>query len=146
MIRLPPRSTRTDTLFPYTTLFRSEDGGEARHSSVLVARRKLVEKGGKAGAKRGVDLGEPGVDAECGEAGDRIFGDAARHDAPEMREVGRDVERKAVQRHPAAPAHPDSADLCLSALCIDGPEDRKGVVKGESVSGRVNLGGRRIIK
>src|SRR3546814_6258704 len=24
MIRLPPRSTRTDTLFPYTTLFRSE--------------------------------------------------------------------------------------------------------------------------
>src|SRR3546814_10259799 len=28
MIRRPPRSTRTDTLFPYTTLFRSE----ARHS------------------------------------------------------------------------------------------------------------------
>src|SRR3546814_1551293 len=26
MIRLPPRSTRTDTLFPYTTLFRSGDG------------------------------------------------------------------------------------------------------------------------
>src|SRR3546814_2357160 len=25
MIRLPPRSTRTDTLFPYTTLFRSKD-------------------------------------------------------------------------------------------------------------------------
>src|SRR3546814_1620509 len=31
MIRRPPRSTRTDTLFPYTTLFRShaEIGGEA---------------------------------------------------------------------------------------------------------------------
>src|SRR3546814_15124060 len=26
MIRRPPRSTRTDTLFPYTTLFRSCDG------------------------------------------------------------------------------------------------------------------------
>src|SRR3546814_4112378 len=26
MIRRPPRSTRTDTLFPYTTLFRSFDG------------------------------------------------------------------------------------------------------------------------
>src|SRR3546814_5631139 len=26
MIRPPPRSTRTDTLFPYTTLFRSHDG------------------------------------------------------------------------------------------------------------------------
>src|SRR3546814_18788395 len=27
MIRRPPRSTRTDTLFPYTTLFRSRDLG-----------------------------------------------------------------------------------------------------------------------
>src|SRR3546814_21059482 len=27
MIRRPPRSTRTDTLFPYTTLFRSHHGG-----------------------------------------------------------------------------------------------------------------------
>src|SRR3546814_1278236 len=26
LIRHPPRSTRTDTLFPYTTLFRSPDG------------------------------------------------------------------------------------------------------------------------
>src|SRR3546814_8886320 len=26
MIRRPPRSTRTDTLFPYTTLFRSTQG------------------------------------------------------------------------------------------------------------------------
>src|SRR3546814_20652144 len=25
MIRRPPRSTRTDTLFPYTTLFRSQE-------------------------------------------------------------------------------------------------------------------------
>src|SRR3546814_7137332 len=29
MIRRPPRSTRTDTLFPYTTLFRSGTGGTA---------------------------------------------------------------------------------------------------------------------
>src|SRR3546814_7142281 len=28
MIRRPPRSTRTDTLFPYTTLFRSLDGDQ----------------------------------------------------------------------------------------------------------------------
>src|SRR3546814_11685483 len=39
MIRRPPRSTRTDTLFPYTTLFRSEDellgvqGGTAAQTS-----------------------------------------------------------------------------------------------------------------
>src|SRR3546814_7819614 len=29
MIRRPPRSTRTDTLFPYTTLFRSEHANRA---------------------------------------------------------------------------------------------------------------------
>src|SRR3546814_13865222 len=29
MIRRPPRSTRTDTLFPYTTLFRSDE--DVRH-------------------------------------------------------------------------------------------------------------------
>src|SRR3546814_8126737 len=39
MIRRPPRSTRTDTLFPYTTLFRSEfvarfERVKARRSSV----------------------------------------------------------------------------------------------------------------
>src|SRR3546814_19542145 len=31
MIRRPPRSTRTDTLFPYTTLFRSLD---AEHTEI----------------------------------------------------------------------------------------------------------------
>src|SRR3546814_3710918 len=30
MTRRPPRSTRTDTLFPYTTLFRSARGGSRR--------------------------------------------------------------------------------------------------------------------
>src|SRR3546814_19318444 len=30
MIRRPPRSTRTDTLFPYTTLFRSTAGRACR--------------------------------------------------------------------------------------------------------------------
>src|SRR3546814_5766927 len=45
MLRRPPRSTRTDTLFPYTTLFRSEgDGtiqavitGLANHSGALIS-------------------------------------------------------------------------------------------------------------
>src|SRR3546814_16711794 len=35
MIRLPPRSTRTDTLFPYTTLFRSYREGIVRNHSPL---------------------------------------------------------------------------------------------------------------
>src|SRR3546814_13918397 len=39
MIRRPPRSTRTDTLFPYTTLFRS---GQGRYA---VAELDLVQVG-----------------------------------------------------------------------------------------------------
>src|SRR3546814_6387920 len=44
MIRRPPRSTRTDTLFPYTTLFRSGDGPAARAHRVhplFLRRREL---------------------------------------------------------------------------------------------------------
>src|SRR3546814_1466199 len=52
MIRRPPRSTRTDTLFPYTTLFRSPGRGtpsartEDTGQGLLVAgdhRRTVVE-------------------------------------------------------------------------------------------------------
>src|SRR3546814_1145604 len=38
MIRRPPRSTRTDTLFPYTTLFRS--AVEQARSHVVLAQRQ----------------------------------------------------------------------------------------------------------
>src|SRR3546814_2271169 len=52
MIRQPPRSTRTDTLFPYTTLFRSRwslayrkvtsaDGSRRRDRADLGADRRL---------------------------------------------------------------------------------------------------------
>src|SRR3546814_18492545 len=41
MIRRPPRSTRTDTLFPYTTLFRSTGPGCAYAvTQVLLAHRR----------------------------------------------------------------------------------------------------------
>src|SRR3546814_9744385 len=40
MIRRPPRSTRTDTLFPYTTLFRSEDAEvRAQRATFTISRR-----------------------------------------------------------------------------------------------------------
>src|SRR3546814_17836587 len=38
MIRRPPRSTRTDTLFPYTTLFRSIVGYVTRGRGITVHR------------------------------------------------------------------------------------------------------------
>src|SRR3546814_3150370 len=51
MIRLPPRSTRTDTLFPYTTLFRSpaltgsrkRGGATVRRAARGVAKRSHHE-------------------------------------------------------------------------------------------------------
>src|SRR3546814_13023747 len=42
MIRRPPRSTRTDTLFPYTTLFRSMEGR-------LTVCNMSIEAGARAG-------------------------------------------------------------------------------------------------
>src|SRR3546814_560325 len=38
MIRRPPRSTRTDTLFPYTTLFRSVVKAPPRHAIVYAVK------------------------------------------------------------------------------------------------------------
>src|SRR3546814_10231872 len=40
MIRRPPRSTRTDTLFPYTTLFRSR--GDSKGKDHVGSRRRPV--------------------------------------------------------------------------------------------------------
>src|SRR3546814_11206697 len=49
MIRRPPRSTRTDTLFPYTTLFRS--AGHRRRQS-----RRAAGAGPSADQRRGGTL------------------------------------------------------------------------------------------
>src|SRR3546814_8749117 len=54
MIRLPPRSTRTDTLFPYTSLFRSQ------------ARRGRAESETRGARPR--DQGR----ADCSDRGGRI--------------------------------------------------------------------------
>src|SRR3546814_3481959 len=51
MIRRPPRSTRTDTLFPYTTLFRS--GRAAAHPGAYprpLSRHSRARPRGGAGA------------------------------------------------------------------------------------------------
>src|SRR3546814_4533433 len=49
MIRRPPRSTRTDTLFPYTTLFRSQGAAELsrRHRQ-----RHRLRRGGSSTRSR----------------------------------------------------------------------------------------------
>src|SRR3546814_19400234 len=43
MFRRPPRPTLTDTLFPYTTLFRSAAADEYRGNEIVVTAQKRVE-------------------------------------------------------------------------------------------------------
>src|SRR3546814_13908811 len=108
MIRRPPRSTRTDTLFPYTTLFRSLYG------ALPWARRRAqlpVDDGERSRSRRRENL--PGRGA-------------------------RQSRYLLCRRRPAAD---DGGHL--SALRR---QDRKGAVEGKSVSVRVALGGRRIMK
>src|SRR3546814_11676169 len=56
MIRRPPRSTRTDTLFPYTTLFRSRDHGRGRADLLrehpLLAGRRQARRRQSVGRRR----------------------------------------------------------------------------------------------
>src|SRR3546814_11593839 len=73
MFRAPPRSTRTDTLFPYPTLFRSFE--------LLLARRR-ADLG--IGVERGADLQRPRAFGERGDEAvvDRVLDDhAARRGA-----------------------------------------------------------------
>src|SRR3546814_12317776 len=51
MIRRPPRSTRTDTLFPYTTLFRSV--GRRRHPARVAQAGQTRAVRGRAGLAAG---------------------------------------------------------------------------------------------
>src|SRR3546814_16627062 len=133
MIRRPPRSTRTDTLFPYTTLFRS--GTFAVRSRWDAGRNERPQDA--AGATPG-EIGSSNCNARGlsavlektpalsvkfapGEAGmlegyASVFGGAPdRH--------GDVIQRGAYSK-----------------------SDRKSVVPGKSVSVRVGLGGRRILK
>src|SRR3546814_10425012 len=80
MIRRPPESTRTDTLFPYTTLFRAGAdqvgaslrqhlrrdvvGDAARADEVL----DIIEVGGARGGEADLDLLEPAFDEQVEEA------------------------------------------------------------------------------
>src|SRR3546814_5442034 len=102
MIRLPPRSTRTDTLSPYTTLFRS---CSQQHESMRrdVCQRE-PERNGRTAAN--------GDDCGAGEVHD---GDALQHVCPSQlppvkfgaqAPVERDADRK---EHRAAP---DNRDPC----------------------------------
>src|SRR3546814_4203037 len=80
MIRRPPRSTRTDTLFPYTTLFRSIAAAGA------AAGTQVAEDAGAVGAEQ-LDAAAIAV---AGRARVQPAGRGNRHDV-----VGADPDRAA---------------------------------------------------
>src|SRR3546814_2654441 len=61
MIRRPPRSTRTDTLFPYTTLFRSTPYETVMTRDVEVGERVLPAAVARAVRSALVDVVENGT-------------------------------------------------------------------------------------
>src|SRR3546814_6516714 len=86
MIRRPPRSTRTDTLFPYTTLFRSTIGNAGRVAVEWVAGQvmPIAINRLQRGRERGV------VPAEVGVRQDRLAVDDRElvRVEPELRALG----------------------------------------------------------
>src|SRR3546814_19019039 len=76
MIRRPPRSTRTDTLFPYTTLFRSFAHHRVEQLPAFVGReleQRLVDRAeGDVGARGGLVVGGLDLDARLRGVAHRI--------------------------------------------------------------------------
>src|SRR3546814_18412510 len=138
MIRLPPRSTRTDTLFPYTTLFRSArlpalEGRATR----LVQRRRGYDRGALAPAGR-----HASADARAAAARWRVAaGVRGSHRG------GAACERA---RHAVARPHSDLRPSVRGARGVrrrwTAPDleqrlDRQSVVAGQGVYVRAELGG-----
>src|SRR3546814_5324369 len=169
MIRRPPRSTRTDTLFPYTTLFRSnpayvlwavpEDDLLIRcfHAHPVILR--VMHDKPQYWAPFTETLDEVFL-AMAYSAADRLYFLEDSDDMAIVSLTERDFPVSYVSdRHRldaslisqwaeacAAPLH----KLLFGRCCLwhehDLDADRRSVVEGKRVSVRVDLGGRRIIK
>src|SRR3546814_11759657 len=128
MRRRPPRSTRTDTLFPYTTLFRSHPGeaGFVFGAAEGKAREQIRRRQPEHDIGAGIDQRQPV---------ERRHGHLARMCALwEVREL----------QHPPGAEDAESRGAFLDEERSG--EDRKSFAKGKGVSVRVNLGGRRVNK
>src|SRR3546814_14352815 len=92
MIRRPPRSTRTDTLFPYTTLFRSVVGHEVRGADILA----IAAIVGEADATRRDMAQEAGGAAAMLHIGPAVGGDARHIEAVAFADEGDFLRRQSV--------------------------------------------------
>src|SRR3546814_19579948 len=147
MIRRPPRSTRTDTLFPYTTLFRSK--AESAVEVRIGSGGRIVRRWSAAFPPApGADLILPGAAVP--------FLAPPRHRARVV--IGRDraaalriAPRFAVQRVAGTAGRAFRLVLRreVRVACMFGRArpypDRQSVVSGKSGSVRVDVGGRRFI-
>src|SRR3546814_14291183 len=127
MIRRPPRSTRTDTLFPYTTLFRSDPLGKRTQ------RRRFDDIAYLFHPLQSHSAGQ-----HCAQSifPDRLcVADQVRGHGPIPVHRLDKVERGLIATALALRIHANKAGL-----------DRKSDASGKSVSVRVDLGWRRIIK
>src|SRR3546814_16776777 len=118
MHRQPPTSTRTDTFLPYTTLYRSPAPGSDAQFAKLSSLPDVPEVPPKA--LEMVDVLAKGHEATARTARALFPLVEKANDEP-------------------------SADLLTQRIGVH-EQDRKSVVEGKSVSDRVDLGGRRIIK
>src|SRR3546814_20311196 len=135
MIRRPPRSTRTDTLFPYTTLFRSEAVRDRVLVEVIIGQRVLArgQREDVGGQEREQEALAAAVRAIAAQRGfGRVGVDRERHRAAMAATV--ESHRQSFLRIRASRRSRARRER----------EDRKGGVSGKSVSLRVDLGGGRI--
>src|SRR3546814_17398084 len=124
MIRRPPRSTRTDTLFPYPTLFRSHE----QHPLEALEEPDPGEDEDEAQHQRPEDAPEQHPELEL--AGDR---EVAHDDRPDEHVVDRE----------------DLLDQVAGAVLTVGraaPGDRTSAVSGQIVRVRLDRSGRRILQ
>src|SRR3546814_13114186 len=109
MIRRPPRSTRTDTLFPYTTLFRSGYRKMVRLAAPLVAEGGFLLA---ASCSHHADLGS--------------FAEQVRRGLVDSGREGRILRTSgAAVDHPVHPALPESAYLKAQTIALDRSEERR---------------------
>src|SRR3546814_14358750 len=124
MIRRPPRSTRTDTLFPYTTLFRSTNF--IHRGAPLLALVTCIAA----------------IPAHAEEADSTII-----VTAPQLTNEAEERAAKTAGGTDVV-SHEDYAEKSIVSLrdtIAFSPGDRKRVVGGKSGSGRFDEGGGRFI-
>src|SRR3546814_8116273 len=95
MIRRPPRSTRTDTLFPYTTLFRSGGDAEGDGGGFLARRVRHADRGADPRDRRLVVA----LDSKAGAEAGPLSGRSDQADAPEVRSEEHTSELQSLMRN-----------------------------------------------